>query len=719
MFLVNILTASVCISFTRANYTTNQNTSGHSVCDSFCTIEELPAVTQLFEEQTTVEKARVVYLTADIRHNNESTFCQDKSHEKSSNSSLLVWVVDEMEPSLHLPANFLRFSYILSPHLKHYLKINLSCNLKTRNTSQYQLGTSLYDAFLRTIVEDLVGTNTGSVCSLREQQGGGIEFNCCELLASETKCHVVQSTKFVGLLKMLYILWFVIAFVILPLYPPGIICFFPSPKVSEEGISCLELGDPSPAGFRSLVAKAFIPRTNNSLMDKTRIFLLRVIFIPCLAVPPLVLGYATQIDFFLTTSPVRVIICFGAYILESLLAAFFPTRPKPCKCCKILSSEPVVHSTIADKVKAHLSLQLYFSVTRCQLFSRFSFSLLKTHFPLRFEPPIGTALLFLKALLFILAFFPALLFLMVGNAYIFFISFWESCPINNLNHRRPKSLIRFILRYRSRSIFRCSGFSAMMKDAEWSVQWLSKLTVVLLVFGSAWTTGITLLYTIMTIIYDVDVLFPYVVLSVLILYYLHSCFRSFSEKYQLLKIKLYQSCKKYQESRKSEEGCTSQVKLILYTKSQGIAIPEELYKSACQELRMPMMRNLWVAVLKAVGFLIFVLSVYCSIVLVAARSGMAPLIQTVAMFFAGFSPKLLQLFSFGMAKQKLEELEMEEQLEDVIIMYVQRQSMAEREEGTTYVEMDSTEATAMDLEVFADNNSDTTIERMDTAAVQE
>ena len=33
--------------------------------------------------------------------------------------------------------------------------------------------------------------------------------------------------------------------------------------------------------------------------------------------------------------------------------------------------------------------------------------------------------------------------------------------------------------------------------------------------------------------------------------------------------------------------------------------------------------------------------------------------------------------------------------------------------------MDSTEATAMDLEVFADNNSDTTIERMDTAAVQE
>ena len=94
---------------------------------------------------------------------------------------------------------------------------------------------------------------------------------------------------------------------------------------------------------------------------------------------------------------------------------------------------------------------------------------------------------------------------------------------------------------------------------------------------------------------------------------------------------------------------------------------------------MPMMRNLWVAVLEAVGFLIFVLSVYCSIVLVAARSGMAPLIQTVAMFFAGFSPKLLQLFSFGMAKQKLEELEMEEQLEDVIIMYVQRQSMAERD----------------------------------------
>ena len=262
--------------------------------------------------------------------------------------------------------------------------------------------------------------------------------------------------------------------------------------------------------------------------------------------------------------------------------------------------------------------------------------------------------------------------------------------------------------------------SSVLKMIEHFVHVLSSCPVVYVVAAASIESGIILFYTIMTIIDDADVLFPYLGLSVLILYYLCSCFRSFSEYYQQLKIKLYQGCKKYQESKKSEEGCTSQGKLnksVLYTRNKAVAIPKDLYETACKELHMPVMQNLWLAVLKAAGFLIFVLFVFGSIMVFGARSGIAPLTQTVAMFIAGFFPKLVLLFSSGASLK--EDLQLEGQLEDIICNYVQRQSMADREEETTFVEMDSTEGTAINMTVFVNNTSDTTIERMDTAAVQE
>ena len=145
MFLVSMLTASLCISFTQANYTPNQNTSGHSVCDSLCTIQDLSAVAQLFEKQTSVEKARVVYFTLDMK---SLSYClQDKGYESISSSNWL-WAVDEKEPSLYLPSDFLHFSKILAPYLRQQLNIHLDCTAKTRTASLHERGTSLHDQLL-------------------------------------------------------------------------------------------------------------------------------------------------------------------------------------------------------------------------------------------------------------------------------------------------------------------------------------------------------------------------------------------------------------------------------------------------------------------------------------------------------------------------------------------------------------------------------------------
>ena len=430
MILVSMLAATLCISFTQANYTPNQNTSGHSVCDSLCTIEELPAVTQLFEEQTSVEKARVVYFTLDMK----GLLClQDIGYE----SVCGLWAVDEKEPSLYLPSDFLHFSNILAPYLRQQLNIHLNCTAKTRTSSLHVRGTSLHDAVVATLMRDLVQTS-GALCSRLTKPQSAELYTCCELdvHTSEIKCNVVQSSGIAGWLWMLYILLFIASIGILPLYLPGIICFFPSPKVSEDGISCIDLGDSSPTGFRSFLVKVFVPQTNNSLLDKTRVFLLRVVFIPCLAVFPLLLGNATLSNItngtFQFSSNSFIMGCC-AYVVQSLFAALdLPTPPNPCKFCNIVFSEPVVHHTTADEIRAHLKLQLYVPLTRCRLFSCCYLRQAKTLLRRCLMAPMVSTLYPLQLLTVALVFFLALLGLVVGNVFFFLFCFFRGCPLNNL-----------------------------------------------------------------------------------------------------------------------------------------------------------------------------------------------------------------------------------------------------------------------------------------------
>ena len=435
VFLVSMLTASLCISFTQANNTTNQNTTGgRSVCDSFCTIEDLSAVAQLFEKQTTVEKARVVYFTLYTK----GLFCvQDIGY-----ASAWLWAVDEKEPSMYLPSDFLHFSNILRPYLRQQLNIHLDCTAKTRTASLHERGTSLHDAFVGIIMQNLVRTS-GALCSrLMEPQRAEL-YTCCELNVptSEKKCSVVESSGIAGWLRILYILLLTTSVGILPSYLPVITCFFPSPKVSEDGISCLELGDPSPAGFRCFLVKVFVPQTNNSLLDKTRVFLLRVVFIPSLAVFPLLLGNATltafDISTFISVMPSSVtfifLCCCCAYVMQSLFAALvLPTQPNSCTFCKIVFSEPVVHHTTADEIRAHLKLQLYVPLTRCRLFSCCYLRQAKTLLRRCLMAPMVSTLYPLQLLTVALVFFLALLGLVVGNVFFFLFCFFRGCPLNNL-----------------------------------------------------------------------------------------------------------------------------------------------------------------------------------------------------------------------------------------------------------------------------------------------
>ena len=256
-----MLTASLCISLTRANYTTKQNTSGHSVCDSFCTIEELPAVTKLFEEQTTVEKARVVYFTLDMK---SLSYClQDKGYESVSSSNWL-WAVDEKEPSLYLPSDFLHFSNILRPYLRQQLNIHLVCTAKTRTASLHERGTSLHDAVVGTLMQDLVRTS-GAVCSRLTKPQRAALYTCCELNVhtSAKKCNVVQSSRIAGWLWMLYILLFITSIGILPFYQ-GSFASFPRRRFPKTGLVALIWEIQVPLGFvvfwsRFLSLKLIIP----------------------------------------------------------------------------------------------------------------------------------------------------------------------------------------------------------------------------------------------------------------------------------------------------------------------------------------------------------------------------------------------------------------------------------------------------------------------------
>ena len=186
-----------------------------------------------------------------------------------------------------------------------------------------------------------------------------------------------------------------------------------------------------------------------------------------------------------------------------------------------------------------------------------------------------------------------------------------------------------------------------------------------MVVKTLYVIGVHVGFLVIAAIDFADIVFPLLAFSVLILYNVYSCFSSFSEKYQLLKIKLFQGIKEHYDNGGRL--------LLVFTDKGATAIPEDLFKTACKELDIPMGKTFWQGFMKMISLVAFTVTVYASIQIFGSRSGTAPLTKVVVIFLTGSLPKILSVISAGGNQDKLQELDMQVRLKDVITNYANSQ----------------------------------------------
>ena len=202
---------------------------------------------------------------------------------------------------------------------------------------------------------------------------------------------------------------------------------------------------------------------------------------------------------------------------------------------------------------------------------------------------------------------------------------------------------------------------------------LCTLFPMLMAFLPLCVIGIHVGFLVITAIDFADIVFPLLAFSVLILYNIYSCFSSFSEKYQLLKIKLFQGIKEHHDN--------SGRLLLVFTEKGATAIPEDLFKIACKELDIPMGKTFWQGFMKMISLVAFTITVYASIQIFGSRSGTAPLTKVVAIFLTGSLPKIISVISAVGNQEKLQEMDMEVRLKDFIATYANPPQVTVRRES--------------------------------------
>ena len=624
------------------------------------------------------EKERFVNLTINAHTETEAILCKNSSVYNSSEFHP-SWAADEREPYLYLPSDLVGFSISTSPfHYKERMTITLSCiGTVPENAPPALTNTSrLERAVTRSLMQDLM-RERGVLCFPRESQDQfPTAYRCCRFDGAAISCDQVQST-IARLIRTLHDLWEYVLY-IGAAYLPALLCLFPClPKKSKEGNRpSIALDDPSPAALRSLLVRFLVPQLQKDTKYIVRLWLfLFKAGVSFLIMVPVFYAQGWNLDTPLKICGVLLYSLHGLQVFTEAFGDFDPIK----KC--ILCEKP--HLDTLEAVKAHVRDQIWISTENCRGYIVDHYASLVCYCPEGASPcqkigwevlGIFTFLFLLPSVLLVCAVTFSLTFLIYSPPVAITI-FDMSCAYEHFTNSKGNTSKAFSL----------LAFGPVLGRFGF---------VVWIIFASR-TWGLLLSYGIMVVIDRADTVLTLAAFWALVLFYLHECFLSFSEKYQFLKIKLFLAIMEHEkantEARESSRvetttgrettssnthvgtttgseatpNITGRESRLVHTKLTGSeAIPEDLYKKVCKELDMPMMKTFWLAFVKMACLIIFVLSVYYAIMIFGARTGVAPLTQMVAFFLTGLIPKMLKMLSSG--QQTLQEHYMEMKVKKIV-----------------------------------------------------
>ena len=346
-------------------------------------------------------------------------------------------------------------------------------------------------------------------------------------------------------------------------------------------------------------------------------------------------------------------VLMGLSTVETILDIVMPcTPPYFCKLCEEVAMSSR-HWDVSDAVREHMDKQLLIIRNQCHEFC--TAVITRICFRPSFESPVTAIWSVCRVFLSIV---------LVPFAIVGFTLVCTCCFLSIPVAFSPSGTLLFY--HMTRFVIRLKEFLPSNRS------WLTKIgstcigislflwgsSLMFIAFRTLSVIGVRVGFLAIAAIDFADIVFPLLAFSVLILYNVYSCFSSFSEKYQLLKIKLFQGIKEHHDNGGRL--------LLVFTEKGATAIPEDLFKIACKELDIPMGKTFWQGFMKMISLVAFTITVYASIQIFGSRSGTVPLTKVVAIFLTGSLPKIISVISAGGNQDKLQELDMEVRLKDVI-----------------------------------------------------
>ena len=455
--------------------------------------------------------------------------------------------------------------------------------------------------------------------------------------------------------------------VVFGLYSPLLLCLFYPTEVSIDGERVIVLGGASPVGIRSCIANC-ISRNENMFkweFPLTFFLLFMLILVSVFGIVVLenfeflpLSSYLWKIVNTIFEASYALIFFYSLGIfwtLRILLSYWFKKLSVNgvCLICKLFGDAEIVHQRLLEELRQHLRLQpsivmrccalcfiiakqpaVRIRVTRGRLSSINSVRMLRL-------PSAGVVCLCCMQIACLCLFAPALFLIafaigVVISVIIYLVSVIYSCPLSSL-------YALLLLPYRGTQ-------QNLTYKASFLIVGLLLYGPVVTVFGiSVSIMTVLLLAFIRGILTSVPNL-PYGTFYIVIAYYVWSCYRSFTTKYNHLALKLY---KHYKPSAQNVDNMSTRPnsgngeqhgeaeQVVTPREGELRVIPKKVFRRACKEL-MPVRQSLGLFVVQFILIFAFFFVVF-AVIMETPDAKASDQVKATATFLTAIVPKIIEI----------------------------------------------------------------------------
>ena len=492
-----------------------------------------------------------------------------------------IWSVNRKTPSIASKALRKFFDLSLRTFNMSFRIFKANCTFNFTQTKSNNSQEHLKELSPREYFKEIIRLTVapmGNICKNENEQNDLHGNETCIMITEYTQDPFSSLTEIIGFLFM----------IVFTFFGPAVVCVFCASEVTHQGIRQITVEGPSPVGFRRLIGNYFFS-VENSFWHRMRKFIMRVILLPIpFLVPALYVEYLLyqnalpqQTSVKETTylfRPFRMV-CYGCYVSQALFFHFIIREPNPAVSVMwppksgrededftwIYSRQELperIHSHVYIvwlAVKTFWSISWDITVSGCQEFKNYFIDLLSCTMSLSSFSRFLCKTIFTSIGIFLLA-----LSTMMVDLFILIFSFPIVTLCNYANFSLWKDVnINFIHPYLLFSV------RLVVVLLEICISCLAAMGVTFVLKSAAWGVIILLLLTLTSDLLKENL--PFVSFCVVVSFYLWSNYRSFTQEYKDLAMKLFEQ---RTELNKGQGYHIENVRRI----------PKQLFDIACEEI---------------------------------------------------------------------------------------------------------------------------------------